>query len=216
MEQTLDCSLGIFGNMIHLNYGTHLKSGISVAKDAKLQQLYNRIAFCSLPLYNLPNSLWAQRFLTTLTYIWVGVIQHCWNSERPLVFRAVILCRICGISRFHEVKPIVWGWRGAGGPYRPNVMDSKSGHPVISVLWEEHLHYVVPLEEDFDAYPDAADLLSTMPVYCYEECFAKAAARLSGSAGLSGAEMLKHWLLRHDALLEMLHEAMADWVDWLH
>jgi hypothetical protein len=95
-------------------------------------------------------------------------------------------------------------------------MDSKSGHPVISVLWEEHLHYVVPLEEDFDAYPDAADLLNTMPVYCYEECFAKAAARLSGSAGLSRAEMLKHWLLRHDALLEMLHEAMADWVDWLH
>jgi hypothetical protein len=81
MEQTLDCSLGIFGNMIHLNYGTHLKSGISVAKDAKLQRLYNRIAICSLPL------LWAQRFLTTLTYIWVGVIQHCWNSERPLVFR---------------------------------------------------------------------------------------------------------------------------------
>jgi hypothetical protein len=35
-----------------------------------------------------------------------------------------------------------------------------------------------------------------MPVYCLEECVAKAAAHLSGSAGPCGvdAEMLKNWL----------------------
>ncbi len=56
-----------------------------------------------------------------------------------------------------------------------------------------------------------------MPVYCYEECVAKAATRLSGSAGPCGveAEMLKHCLLCHGAHSERLQEAMADWVDWL-
>ncbi len=107
--------------------------------------------------------------------------------------------------------------RGTGGPYRPNNLDSKSGCPVIDVLWEKHLDCVVPLEEDFDAYPNAANLLNTMPVYCYEECIAKAATRLSGSAGPCGvdAKMLKHWLLCHGAHSEKLREAMADWVDWL-
>jgi hypothetical protein len=48
--------LGIFDNTIHFNDGTHLDGGIGAAKDAKWQQLYNRVAACSLPLYNLPNS----------------------------------------------------------------------------------------------------------------------------------------------------------------
>ncbi len=90
--------LGIFGSMIHLNDGTHLDGGIGVAEDAKWQRLYNRVASCSLPLYDLPNGRWAQRFLTTLTDFWVGVIQRRWNLERPLVFLAVILHRVHGIS----------------------------------------------------------------------------------------------------------------------
>jgi hypothetical protein len=48
--------LGIFGDTIHLNDGTHLDGGIGAAEDAKWQRLYNRVAACSLPLYNLPNS----------------------------------------------------------------------------------------------------------------------------------------------------------------
>jgi hypothetical protein len=56
-----------------------------------------------------------------------------------------------------------------------------------------------------------------MPVYCFEECVAKAAARLSGSAGPCGvdAEMLKNWLLRHGDHSGRLRDAMATWVDWL-
>ena len=121
---------------------------------------------------------------------------------------------LCG-----KVRAAVWmvTVRGTGGPYRPNNLDSKSGRPVIDVLWDKHPECVVPSEEDFDAYPDAEDLLDTMPVYCYEECVAKAVVRLSGSAGPCGveAEMLKHWLLRRGAHSETLREAMADWVYWL-
>jgi hypothetical protein len=197
-----------------------------------------------------------------------------------LVFQAVILHHVRGITRFHDVKPIIWGWldawdatryvalvkeveeanldfggggrrvedqcqdnatslvrkynnmvlggnvrvavrmatnRGAGRPYHPHDLDSKSGCPVIDVLRDMHPNCCVPLDDDFDAYPDAANLLDTMPVYCYEERIAKAAARLSGSAGPCGVEteMLKHRLLRHSAHSERLWEAMANWVDWL-
>jgi hypothetical protein len=105
--------------------------------------------------------------------------------------------------------------RGTGGPYRPTDLDFKSGWPVINVLREKHSDCVVLSERDFDAYLDAADLLDTMPVYCYEECVAKAAACLTGRAGPCGveAEMLKHWLLRYGAHSELLREAMAKWVD---
>ena len=54
--------------------------------------------------------------------------------------------------------------RGAGGPYGPHDLDSKSGRPVIVVLWDKHPDCHVPLDEELDAYPNATDLLDTMPV----------------------------------------------------
>ncbi len=90
--------LRIFGDTIHLNDGTHLDGGIGAAEDAKKQRLYNCVAACSLPLYNLPNGRWAHRFLTALTNLWVGVIQQPWNLEWPLVFQAVILRSVHGIT----------------------------------------------------------------------------------------------------------------------
>jgi hypothetical protein len=75
----------------------------------------------------------------------------------------------------------------------------------------------VPRKEDFNVCPNAADLHDTMPVYCYEECVAKAVTCLSGSAGPCGieAEMLNHWLLSHGTHSKRLHEVIAKWVDWL-
>ncbi len=68
------------------------------------------------------------------------------------------------------------------------------GGKVINVLINKHLDCCVPLDEDFDAYLNAANLFGTMPVYCYKECIAKAAAHLSGSARLCDvkAKMLQH------------------------
>ncbi len=56
-----------------------------------------------------------------------------------------------------------------------------------------------------------------MPIVCFEECVAKAAARLSGSAGPCGVDvtMLKNWLLYHGIQSERLRDGMATWVDWL-
>ncbi len=124
------------------------------------------------------------------------------------MFQAVILCLIHGITRFHNVKPIIWGqldawgmaryvvlvkeveevnldsgggrrrvdvqrrdnatsharkhdnmvlggksrvavWivtnRGAGGPFRPHNLDSKSECPVIDVLRDKHPDFLVLL-----------------------------------------------------------------------
>jgi hypothetical protein len=107
--------------------------------------------------------------------------------------------------------------RDGGGAYRPYDRDSKSGRPVIDVLREKHPAARVPSEEDFDEHPDAPDCLESMPVYCFEECVAKAAARLSGGAGPCGVEatMLKSWLLRYGVQSERLREVMAMWVDWM-
>ncbi len=75
----------------------------------------------------------------------------------------------------------------------------------------------MPSEEDFDANANAPDCLELLLVYCFEECAAKAAARLSGRAGPCGikADMLKNWLLDHGVQSKNLHEAMATWMDWL-
>jgi len=107
--------------------------------------------------------------------------------------------------------------RDVGGAYRPFDTDSKSGCPMIDVLCEKHPDTRVPLELDFDNHLGAPDCLESMPVYCYEECVAKAAVHLSGSAGPCGveADMLKNWLLHHGAQSEHLRDVMAMWVDWL-
>ena len=88
---------------------------------------------------------------------------------------------------------------------------------MIDVLREKHPDTRVPLELDFDNHLGAPDCLESMPVYCYEECVAKAAVHLSGSAGPCSieADMLKNWLLHHGAQSEHLRDVMAMWVDWL-
>ena len=99
----------VYGDTIHQNDGTHLDGRIGIAEDAKWQRFHLRVAACNLPLYDLPNGRWAHRFLETLTDLWVEVVERCWKSDRPLVFQACVLQRVCGISRFHDVKPIIWG-----------------------------------------------------------------------------------------------------------
>ncbi len=106
--------------------------------------------------------------------------------------------------------------RGTGRPYHPHNLDSKSGRPVINVLRDMHPDCRVLSDEDFDTFPDATNQLDTMPVYCYEECAAKAAAHLFGSVGPCGVEAkMLNWLLQYGAHLEHLWEAMATWVDLL-
>ncbi len=101
--------------------------------------------------------------------------------------------------------------RNGGRAYCLFDLDSKSGRPIINVLREKHPKSRVPSDEDFDEHPGAPDCLESMPIYCFEECVAKAAARLSGGAGPCGVDtiMLKNWLLRHGIQSERLRDGMA-------
>jgi hypothetical protein len=47
--------IGVYGDIIHLNDGTHLDGGIGVAEDVKWQRLHLWVASCRLLLYDLPN-----------------------------------------------------------------------------------------------------------------------------------------------------------------
>jgi hypothetical protein len=117
-----------------------------------------------------------------------------------------------------SVLPCTWSQTGTVGvPAAQKDLDLKSGRPIIDVLREKHPAARVPLEEDFDVHPGAPDCLDSMPVYCFEECVAKAAAHLSGGAGPCGVEsiMLKSWLLRYGVQSKHIWEVMVTWVDWL-
>jgi hypothetical protein len=105
--------------------------------------------------------------------------------------------------------------RGAGGSYQPHNLDSKSGHPIINVLCEKHPDSCVPSDDNFDVIPDTPRCLNTMPVYCYKESVAKAAACLLGSAKPCGveSEMLNHWLLHDRTQSEHLCKAVVTKVD---
>jgi hypothetical protein len=67
---------GVYGDTIHQNDETHLDGGIGVGEDAMWQRLYLRVAACQLLLYDPPNGRWANRFLETLTGLWIGVIER--------------------------------------------------------------------------------------------------------------------------------------------
>jgi hypothetical protein len=120
-----------YSDTIHQNDGTHLDGGIGVAKEAKWQRLYLWVTSGQLLLYDLPNNPWANRFLETLTSLWIGVVERCWNSKRPLVFQAVILHRVQGVDRFHDVKPIIWG--------RLNAWDMGRHVALLKVIEEANL-----------------------------------------------------------------------------
>jgi hypothetical protein len=107
--------------------------------------------------------------------------------------------------------------RDGGRAYCPFNLDSKSGCPIINMLREKHPKSRVPSDEDFNEHPGAPDCLESMPIYCFEECVAKVAARLSGGAGPCGIDaiILKNWLLCHGIQSEHLRDGMATWVDCL-
>ncbi len=107
--------------------------------------------------------------------------------------------------------------RDPGGLFKPNDKCPKTGRPVIDVLREKHPEARVPSEDNFDMHPGGQECLESPPIYCYEENVAKAAAWLSGGAGLCGVEgiMLKTWMLQFGVHSKNLRVEMAEWMCWL-
>ena len=60
-----------------------------------------------LPLYNLPTGSVGRLVLAILVKEWKGVRECRWNSERPIVFGAVILIKGDGIIRAWDIKHMI-------------------------------------------------------------------------------------------------------------
>ena len=100
--------LGVYGDTIHHNDGSHLTGNIEGYNDAKWQRLYLRVISGKLPLYDLPNGRWAKVFLTIQTQLLKDARERRCNSEKPLIFAACILRKVKDCKFASEIKPLIW------------------------------------------------------------------------------------------------------------
>ena len=86
-----------------------------------------------------------------------------------------------------------------GGCILPDNRCTKTGQPVAEVLWEKHTDMSVPPVENptcaaFEKYGEVAE---TVPLEFTEDDVTWVASKISGAAGVLGAEAieLRNWLL---------------------
>ena len=113
----------VYGDHVHANPGTHLSGNF--IEDANWQKRWKRIAQISPARYLVPQGRVGRGFLRRLTMEFRGVRQRTWNSERPLVFAAVILQEAHGIKRTKDIRAKMEARMGLWdrGEYRALVED---------------------------------------------------------------------------------------------
>jgi hypothetical protein len=92
----------IYGDYVHSNDGCHLDGGVT--DDHRWQWRWRRVVQHSPTRYSVPRGRIGRRFLATLTREFRGVRQRHWNSERPLVYAAVILQASPGVRRARNIR----------------------------------------------------------------------------------------------------------------
>ena len=98
--------MGVYGDTIHLNNGHHLDGGI--ADDKIWQRRWTRVVGCDLSLWEVPRRCnLGKRFVNQLANEFRGVRLRQWNSERVIVFAAVILNRRSGVVNAKEIKTLI-------------------------------------------------------------------------------------------------------------
>ena len=92
----------VFGDTLHRNDGTHLSGG--VADDRQWQARWRRLAGQSASWYAAPAGKVGRRFVSIFAAEMEGVRARRWNSERPLIFCAVILAKALGVRRARDIR----------------------------------------------------------------------------------------------------------------
>ncbi|KAL3768952.1 hypothetical protein ACHAWO_004062 [Cyclotella atomus] len=95
----------VYGDTIHQNDGTHLDGGI--VDDGRWQMRWRRVVSRHLSLWDPPSGKVGKRFVTLLANEWAGVRERRWNSERPIVFCAVILNRKTNTISASSIRKVV-------------------------------------------------------------------------------------------------------------
>ena len=90
------------GDTVHRNDGRHLHGGVD--GDAAMCMLFDEIVSYPHPMYSPPKGKVGQRFLTMLAEEWRKVRGRETNSERALIFPAVIMRRDGGIRKAKDIR----------------------------------------------------------------------------------------------------------------
>ena len=104
-----------------------------------------------------------------------------------------------------------------GGCLLPDDQCTKTGRPVAEVFQEKHLDMRVPLVENLTcaAFGDYGEVPETVPLDFMKDDVTWVASKLSGAAGVLGAEAieLRNWLLRFECASEELRVIVARLAD---
>lgn len=91
----------VYGDCVHQNDGTHLDGGIR--DDAVWQERWRKVVGLPPQRYNAPNEKVGRLFVKTLAEELEGVTTRRWNSERFIVFQAVILQRSGEVKKSKDI-----------------------------------------------------------------------------------------------------------------
>ena len=91
-----------YGDHHHQNSGSHLHGGIN--DDAVWQLRHKRIISARPSRYQVPSGRAGRRFISMLTKEFQGVRERKWNSERPIIFAAVVLQRTPTVRAAKDVR----------------------------------------------------------------------------------------------------------------
>eukprot|EP00978_Attheya_sp_CCMP212_P027128 scaffold90475_cov53-Attheya_sp.AAC.1 len=87
--------MGVYGNFVHQNDGTHLDEGI---EDDKIwQERWKKLAALPTKRYDAPGGAVGCQFVEGLADELEGIRKRKWNSEQFLVFQMVILQRTTNV-----------------------------------------------------------------------------------------------------------------------
>ena len=92
----------MYGDVVQQNDGTHLDGGIQ--DDAKWQSYWHQTIGLPPQRYTAPNGRVGRLFIGALTKELLGIQERRWNSERFIVFLAVILQRSPEAKRARDIR----------------------------------------------------------------------------------------------------------------
>jgi len=84
-----------------------MPEGIDPVRDAFLRRQYKKIVMSRLRLVDLPVGKVMERFILRLVEEFKGIRERLWNSERVLVFLAVILRQEPDVHKYCDIRKFI-------------------------------------------------------------------------------------------------------------
>ena len=94
----------LYGDHAHDNDGTHLDGGIGAGENAKWIRYWKRCVQIKPLWYKNPQGRIGKNFIRKLAMLLRGVRNRDWNSERVIVFPAVILYKSAGVTASKDIR----------------------------------------------------------------------------------------------------------------